>query len=206
MAKIKIWTKKEDEELLSFIEEGREKGIQVRTLCEEFAGKYLDLTREQVRAHYYQLTNTSYRKKEYKKGSWTIKEDRFLLESIEEKQSEMNKLEIFDFVSSKLDRNPRAVASHYYFLKGQKNKTKIEDLDNFIYNMSNLNVDKLDKIVEKLKEINGYEHKEREILKLKEKNKKLAEKVTKLKNQLIQVREQVETYQVKFEEGLEKNN
>lgn len=115
MAKIKMWTKKEDEELLSFIEEGREKGIQVRTLCEEFASKYPDLTREQVRAHYYQLTNTSYRKKEYKKGSWTIKEDRFLLESIEEKQSEMNKLEIFDFVSSKLDRNPRAVASHYYF-------------------------------------------------------------------------------------------
>jgi len=76
----------------------------------------------------------------------------------------------------------------------------------FNYNLSNLNVDKLDKIVEKLKEINGYKHKEREILKLKEENKKLAKKVTKLKNQLIQVREQVEIYQVKLEEGLEKNN
>ena len=83
MTKIKMWTKKEDEELLSFIEEGREKGIQVRTLCEEFASKYSDLTREQVRSHYYQLTNNSYRKKEYKKGSWSIKEDRFLLESID---------------------------------------------------------------------------------------------------------------------------
>ena len=79
-------------------------------------------------------------------------------------------------------------------------------MDNFIYNLSNLNVDKLDKIVEKFKEINGYKHKEREILKLKEENKKLAKKVTKLKNQLIQVREQVEIYQVKLEEGLEKNN
>jgi len=146
VTKIKMWTKKEDEELLSFIEEGREKGIQVRTLCEEFASKYPDLTREQVRSHYYQLTNTSYHKKEYKKGSWSIKEDRFLLESIEKKQHEMNKLEIFDFVSSKLGRNPRAVASHYHFLKEQKNKAKIEDLDNFIYNLSNLNVDKLDKI------------------------------------------------------------
>ena len=76
----------------------------------------------------------------------------------------------------------------------------------FNYNLSNLNVDKLDKIVEKLKEINGYKYKEREILKLKEENKKLAKKVTKLKNQLIQVREQVEIYQVKLEEGLEKNN
>lgn len=136
MTKIKMWTKKEDEELLSFIEEGREKGIQVRTLCEEFASKYSDLTREQVRSHYYQLTNNSYRKKEYKKGSWSIKEDRFLLESVEKKQSEMNKLEIFDFVSSKLGRNPRAVASHYYFLKEQKNKAKIEDLDSFIYNFT----------------------------------------------------------------------
>ena len=76
----------------------------------------------------------------------------------------------------------------------------------FNYNLSNLNVDKLDKIVEKLKEINGYKYKEREILKLKEENKKLAKKVTKLKNQLIQVREQVEIYQVKLEEDLEKNN
>ena len=82
MTKIKMWTKKEDEELLSFIEEGREKGIQVRTLCEEFASKYSDLTREQVRSHYYQLTNNSYRKKNIKRFL-VYKEDRFLLESVE---------------------------------------------------------------------------------------------------------------------------
>ncbi len=107
----------------------------MRYLCEQFAKRDPQLTREQVRSHYYQLLNTPVEDREnFKKGPWTPEEDDFLFAAIEEKSKEMNKLEIFEYVGMKLNRNPRAVASHYYNMEKIRKQNEDEELDKFIVN------------------------------------------------------------------------
>lgn len=196
----KDWTEQENKELLEFMEEGRKKGMQVRYLCEQFAKRDPQLTREQVRSHYYQLLNDPAKgNKEFRQGPWTEEEDNFLFDSVKEKSKEMNKLEIFEYVGMKLNRNPRAVASHYYNLEKVRKQNENQELDKFIYGMSRLDLEKIDVILNKLKEIHKYNNKEKEILSLEMQLESTQQEVENLKKQLSKANETIESYKNKFE-------
>lgn len=195
---IKDWSVEENKELLDFMKEGQEKGIPVRLVCEQFVEKHPELSREQVRSHYYQLINDPDNKKTYKQGSWTREEEDFLFKTIKEKKHEMNKLEIFNYIGEKLKRNPRAIASHYYFIKKQKEKEKERELDNFIYNMSNLDISKIDSLLNKLKEIHQYDNKDKKILNLEIKNETFANQIKELNKNLAKANEIINAYKIKF--------
>ena len=197
--KTKEWSEKENKELLEFMEEGRNKGLQVRYLCEQFAKRDPQLTREQVRSHYYQLLNNPTESKEnFRKGPWT-EEDNFLFDAIEEKSKEMNKLEIFEYVGMKLNRNPRAVASHYYNIEKIRKQNEDEELDRFIYGISRLDIEKIDNILNKLKEIHKYNNKEKEILKLEMKIENMVKQIDDLTRQITDANNTIKSYENKFE-------
>lgn len=198
--KSKEWSEQENKELLEFIREGRKKGLQVRYLCEQFAKRDPQLTREQVRSHYYQLLNTPVEDREnFKKGPWAPEEDDFLFATIEEKSKEMNKLEIFEYVGMKLNRNPRAVASHYYNMEKIRKQNEDEELDKFIYGISRLDIEKIDNILNKLKEIHKYSNKEKEILKLEMKIENMEKQIEDLTKQINEANNTIKSYENKFE-------
>lgn len=198
--KTKEWSEQENKELLSFMEEGRKKGLQVRYLCEQFAKRDPQLTREQVRSHYYQLLNSPDEDKmEFRQGPWTEEEDNFLFDAIEEKSKEMNKLEIFEYVGMKLNRNPRAVASHYYNIEKIRKQDEDEELDKFIYGISRLDIEKIDNILNKLKEIHKYSNKEKEILKLEMKIESMEKQIDNLTKQINDANNTIKSYENKFE-------
>lgn len=198
--KTKEWSEQENKELLSFMEEGRKKGLQVRYLCEQFAKRDPQLTREQVRSHYYQLLNNPDEDKmEFRQGPWTEEEDNFLFDAIEEKSKEMNKLEIFEYVGMKLNRNPRAVASHYYNIEKIRKQDEDEELDKFIYGISRLDIEKIDNILNKLKEIHKYSNKEKEILKLEMKIESMEKQIDNLTKQINDANNTIKSYENKFE-------
>lgn len=199
-AKTKEWTEEENKALLEFMEEGRKKGMQVRYLCEQFAKRDPELSREQVRSHYYQLINDPTRDgKTFRQGPWSQEEDDFLFDAVKEKSKTMNKLEIFEYVGQKLNRNPRAVASHYYNVEKMRKQSESDELDKFIYGMSRLDIEKLDKVLAKLKEISKFNNKEKEILSLEMKLENAQKEVEDLKQQLSKANETIESYKVKFE-------
>jgi hypothetical protein len=172
----------------------------VRYLCEQFAKRDPQLTREQVRSHYYQLLNTPVEDREnFKKGPWTPEEDDFLFATIEEKSKEMNKLEIFEYVGMKLNRNPRAVASHYYNMEKIRKQNEDEELDKFIYGLSRLNIEKIENILNKLKEIHKYSNKEKEILKLEMKIENMEKQIEDLTKQINEANNTIKSYENKFE-------
>lgn len=198
--KTKEWSEQENKELLSFMEEGRKKGLQVRYLCEQFAKRDPQLTREQVRSHYYQLLNNPDEDKmEFRQGPWTEEEDNFLFDAIKEKSKEMNKLEIFEYVGMKLNRNPRAVASHYYNIEKIRKQDEDEELDKFIYGISRLDIEKIDNILNKLKEIHKYSNKEKEILKLEMKIESMEKQIDNLTKQINDANNTIKSYENKFE-------
>lgn len=198
--KTKEWSEQENKELLSFMEEGRKKGLQVRYLCEQFAKRDPQLTREQVRSHYYQLLNNPDEDKmEFRQGPWTEEEDNFLFDAIKEKSKEMNKLEIFEYVGMKLNRNPRAVASHYYNIEKIRKQDENEELDKFIYGISRLDIEKIDNILNKLKEIHKYSNKEKEILKLEMKIESMEKQIDNLTKQINDANNTIKSYENKFE-------
>lgn len=198
--KTKEWSEQENKELLSFMEEGRKKGLQVRYLCEQFAKRDPQLTREQVRSHYYQLLNSPDEDKmEFRQGPWTEEEDNFLFDAIKEKSKEMNKLEIFEYVGMKLNRNPRAVASHYYNIEKIRKQDEDEELDKFIYGISRLDIEKIDNILNKLKEIHKYSNKEKEILKLEVKIESMEKQIDNLTKQINDANNTIKSYENKFE-------
>jgi len=198
--KTKEWTKEENDELLEFMEEGRKKGMQVRYLCEQYATRDPQLTREQVRSHFYQLMNNpDDSKKDFHRGIWTEEEDDFLFDSVKEKSKEMNKLEIFEYVGAKLNRNPRAVANHYYNIEKARKESEDEELDKFIYGISHLDIEKIDTILNKLKEIHKYGNEEKEILSLEIQLKNAQEELEDFKKQLSNANNTIESYKNKFE-------
>lgn len=198
--KTKEWSEQENKELLSFMEEGRKKGLQVRYLCEQFAKRDPQLTREQVRSHYYQLLNNPDEDKmKFRQGPWTEEEDNFLFDAIEEKSKEMNKLEIFEYVGMKLNRNPRAVASHYYNIEKIRKQNEDKKLDKFIYGISRLDIEKIDNILNKLKEIHKYSNKEKEILKLEMKIESMEKQIDNLTKQINDANNTIKSYENKFE-------
>lgn len=198
--KTKEWSEEENNELLNFMEEGRKKGLQVRYLCEQFAKRDPQLTREQVRSHYYQLLNNPDESKmEFRQGPWTEEEDNFLFDTIEEKSKEMNKLEIFEYVGMRLNRNPRAVASHYYNIEKIRKQNEDEELDKFIYGISRLDIEKIDNILNKLKEIHKYSNKEKEILKLEMKIENMKKQIDDLTKQITDANSTIKSYENKFE-------
>jgi uncharacterized coiled-coil protein SlyX len=198
--KTKEWLEEENKELLEFMEEGRKKGLQIRYLCEQFAKRDPQLTREQVRSHYYQLLNSPDKSEgKFRQGPWTEEEDNFLFNSIKEKSKEMNKLEIFEYVGMKLNRNPRAVASHYYNIEKIRKQNEDEELDKFIYGISRLDIEKIDNILNKLKEIHKYSNKEKEILKLEMKIKNMEKQIEDLTQQITDANNTIKSYENKFE-------
>ena len=199
--KTKEWTEQENKELLEFIEEGRKKGLQIRYLCEQFAKRDPQLTAEQVRSHYYQLliSPSAEEKNNFKKGPWTPEEDEFLFKTMEEKSKEMNKLEIFEYVGMKLNRNPRAVASHYYNMEKIRKQNEDEELDKFINSVSRLDIEKIDAILNKLKEIHQYDNKEKEILRLQMKIRSLEKQIEELTKEINAANQTIRAYENKFE-------
>lgn len=189
----KAWKKEESKELMSFIKAGLKKGLEIRYLCEQYIETHPGLTREQVRAHYYQILNNPKDTSKYKKGPWSIEEKNFLFNFVEESKKNMSMLEIFAYVGEELNRNPRAVSSQYYFVKKQE-----KELDSFLYKLDNLNISKIDNLLGKLKEIRSYSEKEKEILKLREKNISFANQINKLQNQLTLTKKTLSLYQEKI--------
>lgn len=197
--KTKDWTEEENRELLEFMEEGRKNGMQVRFLCEQFAKRDPQLTREQVRSHYYQLLNDPDKKKTYRQGPWSGEENDFLFETVQEKSKEMNKLEIFEYVGLKLNRNPRAVASHYYNIEKSRKQNESEELDKIIYGISKLNIKKIEQILDSLKKIQSFSDKEKEILNLQMKLESTQDEIKELKKQLSKAESTIDSYKTKFE-------
>lgn len=198
--KVKEWTEEENRELLEFIENGRKKGLQIRYLCEQFAQKYPELTREQVRSHYYQLiTNAPNQGKTFRQGPWTEEEDKFLFATMKEKANEMNKLEIFEYVGEKLNRNPRAVASHYYNIIKTKKQQEDEEFNRFIANLDKIDLEKFDKLLERLREFRQYTEQEKEMLRITMQLEQAQNEIESLRQQLERANKTIESYKTKVE-------
>lgn len=78
-------------------------------------------------------------------------------------------------------------------------QSESDELDKFIYGMSRLDIEKLDKVLAKLKEISKFNNKEKKILSLEMKLENAQKEVEDLKQQLSKANETIESYKVKFE-------
>lgn len=186
--KHKWWTPEEDEELLRFMRKGLEEGFQVKYLAEQFAQKHPDLTPEQVRAHYYQLINSTFPFKNYTVRGWTTEEEQFMMQYIKENEKKKKKLELFKEIADILKKNPQAVASRYYFLiEKQKessqppNPLSAEQLFDVLLNKVR---EEIGEVREYIEYISQLEDKDREIIKLKKRIKELEEENKQLREKL----------------------
>lgn len=189
--KHKWWTPEEDEELLQFMKKGLEEGLQVKYLAEQFAQMHPDLTPEQVRAHYYQLINSTFPFKNYTVRGWTTEEEQFMMQYIKENEKRKKKLELFKEVANILKKNPQAVASRYYFLIEKQKESSTPTTNNFI--SENLFDILLNRVREEIEEVREYieyvsqlEDKDKEIIKLKKRIEELEVENKRLREQLQQ--------------------
>ena len=72
-------------------------------------------------------------------------------------------------------------------------------MDKFIYGISRLNIEKIDNILNKLKEIHKYSDKEKEILKLEMKIENMEKQIEDLTKQINEANNTIKSYENKFE-------
>lgn len=172
MANIKRWSDKLDKKLIKHMEKGKEKGISISLLAEEFSQMHPEFTSSKVRSHYYQLINTiKYKDKEYDFKTWTLEEDTKLLKFVKENNNKKTKIEIFEEFALQNKRNPQAVASHYYQLLNKIKNNHTDKIFNLSYVLDNIDKDKLkmvDDIIEKLKLIKEIDDQTQRVILLEE--------------------------------------
>lgn len=178
MAIKREWTELEKQSLLKHILECKKKGITVKKAAQEFSEKYPYITPGQARVYYYKLINeTENFKKKYSQKVWTSEEDETLFDFIA-KYRDKKKIEIFNILSEKLDRHPKAIASHYYSIKNDYNKFNlkyynlISSVGNQRFNNLFSKINKIQEVYEKAVEIESILQREKIIVQL---NKELEE-------------------------------
>lgn len=179
MAVRREWTKMEKQNLLEHISESKKRGITVKDAALEFSKNNPHITPGQARVYYYKLINeTENFRKKYSQRIWTDEENEFLFDFMEQYKNR-RKIEIFNILSEKLNRHPKAIASHYYSIKNNSCKFNLKhyaDLFNNFkeYQIKNLfsKINKIQEVYEKAIEIESILQKEKVIVKL---NKELDE-------------------------------
>ncbi|QUH22098.1 hypothetical protein [Alkaliphilus sp. B6464] len=198
MANVRIWSEEIDEELINFMDEGKKQGMQISFLAEQFSSKYPIYDKEQVRTHYYQILKTQkFKNKDYGFKPWTIEEDEYLMNYISQNEKDKNKVDLFEELATRLDRNPQAIASHYYQLN--KRKDEIEETDNLMEQIGKINLSKAEQILNILKEVQQYDDKDKEIAKLQNTIKQLEIEKKDLADKLIKANQTIEKYNKKFQ-------
>ncbi len=190
MAVKREWTDCEKKSLLKHITELKGRGMTVKDAAQEFTRINPHITPGQARVYYYKLiSETENFKKKYTQRVWTQEEDDILLEFILQNR-DRRKIEMFDILSQKLDRHPKAIASRYYFIKNSSNihssnsKNYFETLSKFkFYQFKNLlsKISKIHEIYEKAVELESILQKEKIIAEL---NRELQE--ARLKIQILE--------------------
>ncbi|MFW6007625.1 MAG: hypothetical protein ACOCP8_00045 [archaeon] len=113
----KSWKKKENKELLKYIQKLVDEGVSITKACNKYANLH-GLKGSQVKSHYYQIHEEGLNiGTEYK--IWTEEENNKLLEKVEKEKTKTKK-QIFKEYAMETNRNPKAVHSQYYFLLNKK--------------------------------------------------------------------------------------
>lgn len=179
MAIKREWTELEKQSLLKHILEYKKKGITIKRAAQKFSEKYPYITPGQARVYYYKLINeTENFRKKYPQKVWTH-EDNETLFSFMATNKDKKKMEIFDLLSEKLGRHPKAIASHYYSVKSDSLKFNSNYYFNLLggfasQNFNNLfaKINKIQEVYEKAVEIESILCREKIIAEL---NKELEE-------------------------------
>lgn len=126
MAFKREWTEKEKLSLLEHVLEFKKRGITIKEAAIEFSKKNPHITPGQARVYYYKLVNeTENFRKKYSQRVWTEEENKILFNFMVQSKDK-KKIEIFNILSEKLNRHPKAIASHYYSLKNNVSKTSLK--------------------------------------------------------------------------------
>lgn len=126
MAVKREWTKLEKQNLLEHISESKKRGITIKDAALEFSRRNPHITPSQARVYYYKLINeTENFRKKYSQKIWTDEENEFLLDFMEQYKNR-RKIEIFNILSERLNRHPKAIASHYYSIKNNPCKFNLK--------------------------------------------------------------------------------
>ncbi len=124
MAVKREWTAYEKQSLLKYISELKKKGYTIKEAAKEFSKLNPHITPGQARVYYYKLINeTENFRKKYLQRVWTKEENDILFDYVDQYRNK-KKIEIFDILSEKLNRHPKAIASHYYSMKNNLIKRK----------------------------------------------------------------------------------
>lgn len=126
MAFKREWTEKEKLSLLEHVLEFKKRGITIKGAAVEFSKKNPHITPGQARVYYYKLVNeTENFRKKYSQRVWTEEENEILFDFMMQSRGK-KKREIFNILSERLNRHPKAIASHYYSVKNNKAKTSLK--------------------------------------------------------------------------------
>lgn len=123
------WNEKMNEELMLHVENMKRSGHDIRYACEIFCKKYVDLSTEKCRSHYYQLSDKF--NGTQKNKIWTQRETDIIIEAIHNCKKK-RKIEVARFLSNDLGRSAREILTQYYRVKAKEREDKIENLANWI--------------------------------------------------------------------------
>lgn len=179
MAVKREWTEYEKQSLLKHVSELKKRGVTIKDAAYEFSKINPHITSGQARVYYYKLINeTENFKKKYSQRVWTQEENETLFNFMEQYKNK-KKIEIFNILSEKLNRHPKAIASHYYSIKNSSSKLNSKYYFNLWNNFKSqqfknlfLKINKIQEVYEKAMELESILQKERIITQL---NKELQE-------------------------------
>ena len=192
MAVKREWTDNEKQSLLEHITECKKCKITVKDAAKLFSNMYPHITPGQARVYYYKLINeTENFKKKYPQRIWTDEENNILFDYISEFKNK-KKIEIFDMLSVKLNRHPKAIASHYYSLKNNIARENANCYSNIINNTSSSNfgtlffkISKIHEIYEKALEIESILNKEKSIMELKVQLSEVFNRISSIEQKIV---------------------
>lgn len=184
MAIKREWTENEKQSLLKHITECKKGKMTVKDAASDFSRINPHITPGQARVYYYKLINeTENFKKKYPQRIWTDAENNILFNYMEEFKTK-KKIEIFDMLSEKLNRHPKAIASHYYALKNNIHK---ENAKYYSYIFSNTNPNKFGTIFSKISKIHEIYEKAVEIESILQKEQLIVELKKELQEAYIKI-------------------
>lgn len=192
MAIKREWTEKEKQSLLKHITECKKGRMTIKDAAIDFSRINPHITPGQARVYYYKLINeTDNFRKKYPQRIWTDAENNILFNYIE-KFSTKKKIEVFDMLSERLNRHPKAIASHYYSLKNNIHK---ENAKCYSYIFSNAasdkfgtifsKISKIHEIYEKAVEIESFLQKEQLIVELRKELQEAHIKIMNLEKKIV---------------------